>query len=93
MTYEVCEYFLAKNKKKLYVFFKSALKSSIVITKLAGFSVFSLIVLMIIPVYADVDKAGIDEGTFTIEGKFTISGTISDADRVTLLAAMKGPGT
>ena len=37
---------------------------------------------MIIPVYADVDKAGIDEGTFTIEGKFTISGTISDLPSV-----------
>ena len=63
------------------------------LTKLAGFAVFSLIVMMIIPVYADVNKATINEVTFTIEDKFTISGTISDADRVTLLASMKGPGT
>ena len=49
--------------------------------------------MMIIPVYADVNKATINEVTFTIEDKFTISGTISDADRVTLLASMKGPGT
>ena len=49
--------------------------------------------MMIIPVYADVNKAMINEMTFTIEDKFTISGTISDTDRVTLLASMKGPGT
>ncbi len=55
------------------------------------FAVFSLIILMIVPVYADVDKITIDKETFAIDEKFTISGTISDAGRVTLLASMKGP--
>jgi len=48
---------------------------------------------MIIPVYADVDKATIDKETFTIDDKFTITGTTSDANRVTLLASMKGPNS
>jgi len=61
-------------------------------TKVVLFSVFSLIILMIVPAYADVDKATIDKETFTIDDKFTISGTVSDAERVTLAAVMKGPG-
>ncbi len=60
-------------------------------TKVGLFSVFSLIILMIIPVYADVDYATIDKETFTIDDKFTISGTVSDIERVTLAAVMKGP--
>ena len=59
--------------------------------KLAGFTVFSLIILMIIPVYADINNADLDKETFTIDDKFTISGTISDVDRVMLVASMKGP--
>ena len=46
---------------------------------------------MIIPVHADVDKAVIDKGSFSIDDKFTISGTTSDANRVMLIASMKGP--
>jgi len=59
--------------------------------KVGVFAVFSLIILMIIPVYADVDYATIDKETFTIDDKFTISGTISDANRVMVAASMKGP--
>jgi len=59
--------------------------------RLAGFAVFSLIILMIIPVYADVDKAEIDKETFTIDGKFTISGTVSEPNRVFVFASLKGP--
>jgi len=60
-------------------------------TKVGLFSVFSLIILMIIPAYADVDIATIDKETFTINDKFTISGTVSDVERVTLAAVMIGP--
>ena len=35
---------------------------------------------MIIPVYADVNNAELDKETFTIDNKFTISGTVSDAE-------------
>ncbi len=59
--------------------------------KIGLVAVFSLIVLMIIPVYADVDKAEIDKATFEIDENFTISGTTSDANRVMLVASMKGP--
>ncbi len=59
--------------------------------KIGSVAIFSLIVLMIIPVYADVDKAEINKETFTIDENFTISGTVSDADRVMLVASMKGP--
>jgi len=59
--------------------------------KVGVFAVFSLIILMIIPVYADVDYATIDKETFTIDDKFTISGTISDANRLMVAASMKGP--
>jgi len=62
-----------------------------VLTKVGLFAVFSLIILMIIPVYADVDKATINKETFTIDENFTILGTVSDTNRVTLLAAMEGP--
>ena len=61
------------------------------LTKVGLFAVFSLIILMIIPVYADVDKATINKETFTIDENFTILGTVSDTNRVTLLAAMEGP--
>ncbi len=58
-------------------------------------AIFSLIILMIIPmiipVYADVDFAEIDKGTFTIDDKFTISGTVSEPDRVFVSASLKGP--
>ena len=60
--------------------------------KLAGLAVFSLIVMMIVPVNADVDMATLNKETFSAGEKFTIEGTVSDANRVTLLAAMKGPG-
>ena len=60
-------------------------------TKVGLFSVFSLIILMIIPVYADVDYATIDKETFTIDDKFTISGTISDAENMLLTAVIRGP--
>ena len=65
-------------------------------TKVGLFSVFSFIILMIIPAYADVDYAEIKIGgekaeTFTIDDKFTISGTVSDVEKVTLAAVMKGP--
>jgi len=46
---------------------------------------------MIIPVYADVDIATIYKETFTIDEKFTISGTISDAETVMLTAVIRGP--
>ena len=45
---------------------------------------------MIIPAYADVNNAELDKKTFTINDKFTISGTVSDAERTMLTAVMKG---
>jgi len=60
--------------------------------KIGTIAIFSLIVLMIIPVYADVDKAEIDKETFEIDDKFTISGTVSDPNRVFISASIKGPG-
>jgi len=62
------------------------------VQKIGLAAVFSLIVLMIIPVYADVDKAEIDKETFSIDDKFTISGTVSDPNRVFISASLKGPG-
>jgi len=59
--------------------------------KLAGFTVFSLVILMIVPVYADINNADLNKETFTVDDKFTISGTISDVDRLMLVASMKGP--
>jgi hypothetical protein len=59
--------------------------------KLTGFAVFSLVILMIVPVYADINNADLDKETFTVDDKFTISGTISDVDRLMLVASMKGP--
>ena len=59
--------------------------------KLAGFTVFSLVILMIVPVYADINNADLDKETFAGDDKFTISGTISDVDRLMLVASMKGP--
>jgi len=47
---------------------------------------------MIIPVHADVDNATIDKEKFSIDDKFTISGTASDSERVMIVASMKGPG-
>jgi len=61
------------------------------VQKIGLFAVFSLIILMIIPVYADVNKAEIDKETFEIDDKFTISGTVSDPNRVLLVASLKGP--
>ncbi len=58
------------------------MKTSNMLVKLTGFALFSLVVMMVIPVYADVDKATIDEEILTINDKFIISGTTSDADRV-----------
>ena len=58
--------------------------------KIGLFAIFSLIVLMIIPAYADVDFAEINKETFTRDDKFTISGTVSDAERVLILATFKG---
>ena len=60
--------------------------------KLGGLAVFSLIIFMIIPVYADVDIVKINPETFTIDDKFTISGTVSDAEKVLLVAVIRGPG-
>jgi len=60
-------------------------------TKVGLFSVFSLIILMIIPAYADVSIATIDKETFTVDDKFTISGTITDEEGVILLAVIRGP--
>ena len=66
-------------------------KTTIVRTNLGLFAVFSLIFLMIIPVHADVTNVSIDKDAFSIEDSFTIIGTVDDANRVTLLASMKGP--
>ena len=44
------------------------------------------------PVYAVVEKVTLDKYVFDITEKFTISGTVDDDNRVTLLASMKGPG-
>jgi len=55
------------------------------------FAVFSLILLMIVPVHADVTSAIIDKEAFSISDKFTISGTINDEGGVLLAASLKGP--
>ena len=59
--------------------------------KLAGFTVFSLVILMIIPVYADVDIIEISPETFEIDQSFTISGTISDSENILLTSVIRGP--
>jgi len=58
--------------------------------KFAGLAIFSFIVIMIIPAYAEVNNAELDKEAFTINDKFTISGTVSDAERTMLTAVMKG---
>jgi len=58
--------------------------------KFAGIILFSFIAIMIIPAYADVNNVELDKETFTINDRFTISGTVSDAERVMLTAVMKG---
>ena len=60
-------------------------------TNLGLFAVFSLIILMIVPVHADVTSVTLDKDTFSIDNKFIISGTVNDENKVTLLASMKGP--
>jgi len=60
-------------------------------TKVGLFSVFSLIILMIIPAYADVGIAMIEEETFTFDEKFTISGTVNGTEIELLLAVIRGP--
>ncbi|MBT6468070.1 MAG: hypothetical protein HOK63_00230 [Thaumarchaeota archaeon] len=60
-------------------------------TELSSVLVFSLIVFMIIPVHADVDFATIEPETFSIDDKFTISGTISDAEKMLLTSVIRGP--
>lgn len=59
--------------------------------KLGLFSIFSLILLMIIPVHADVTSALIDKESFSIDDKFTISGTVDDEGGVMIAAPMKKP--
>ena len=46
---------------------------------------------MIIPVHADVTSAIIDKENFSIDDKFTISGTIDDEGGVLLAASLRGP--
>jgi hypothetical protein len=60
-------------------------------TKLGLFAVFSLIILMIVPVHADVTSATLDKEAFSIDDKFTISGTVDDEGGVLLAASMKKP--
>jgi hypothetical protein len=60
-------------------------------TNLGLFAVFSLIILMIVPIHADVTSVTLDKGSFSIDDKFIITGTVNDENRVTLLASMKGP--
>jgi len=74
------------------VFFKRLEnKTTIVRTNLGLFAIFSLIFLMIIPVHADVTSVTIDKEFFSINDKFTISGTNDDEGGVMLVASMKGP--
>jgi hypothetical protein len=74
------------------VFFKRLEhKTTIVRAKLGLFSIFSLILLMIIPVHADVTSATLDKESFSIDDKFTISGTNNDEGGIMLVASMKGP--
>jgi len=60
-------------------------------TNLGLFAVFSLIILMIVPVHADVTSVTIDKESFSIDDKFTISGTNDDEGGVMLVASIKGP--
>ena len=61
---------------------------------LLGASILSLVTaLCVIPAYADVNSLEIDKTEFDFNDKFTLSGTITDPDRVTLLASMKGPSS
>jgi len=54
-------------------------------------AMFSLVLLMIVPVHADVTSATLDKASFSIDSKFTVQGTVDDINKVTLLASMKGP--
>jgi hypothetical protein len=56
-----------------------------------GLAVFSLVLLMIVPVHADVTSVTLDKASFSIDDKFTITGAVDDINKVTLLASMKGP--
>jgi hypothetical protein len=46
---------------------------------------------MIVPIHADVTSVTIDKEFFSIDDKFTISGTNNDEGGVMLVASMKGP--
>jgi len=86
-------YSLQETRRSYTHFLKSIKNKNImVLAKVGLFSVFSLIILMIIPAYADVGIAMIEEETFTLDDKFTISGTVNDEERVLLTAVIKGPG-
>ena len=86
-------YSLQETRRSYTRFLKSTKNKNItVLAKIGLFSVFSLIILMIIPAYADVGIAMIEEETFTLDDKFTISGTINDEGTVLLTAVIKGPG-
>ncbi|MCY4490963.1 MAG: Ig domain-containing protein [Thaumarchaeota archaeon] len=52
----------------------------------------SLVVLLAVPVHADINSVKVSKEHFGIKDKFTISGTVNDSDRVMLLASIKGPG-
>ena len=52
----------------------------------------SLVVLLVVPVHADINSVKVSKEHFGIKDKFTISGTVNDSDRVMLLASIKGPG-
>jgi hypothetical protein len=58
------------------VFFKRlGCKDIIVRTNLGLFAIFSLILLMVIPVHADVTSLSLEKGFYTIDENFTIVGT------------------
>ena len=46
---------------------------------------------MVIPVYAEVTNVSIDKDAFSIDDKFTISGTVDDDGGVLLAASLRGP--
>ena len=86
-------YSLQETRRSYTRFLKSTKNKNItVLAKIGLFSVFSLIILMIIPAYADVGIAMIEEERFTLDDKFTISGTINDEETVLLTAVIRGPG-
>ena len=76
------------------MFFKSGQKETDTMkTGLVTLAAFSLIVMMVIPAHATVSSVNLDRDFFTIDDTFTVLGTVSDSERVTLLASMKGPGS